>query len=167
MTASLPSAPAICTARELTVMAWLSTSHTLLRPCSSRKADSGSLVTPGVCGSSTCTAAVCPRRMPLAAALPMSALTRKVRVTGSAAAEISRIVAGSGSPVAPHRRTLKCPGFVASALINPTLSSGTANTTSRGPSCARRSTGVPAAATMPGSSSTAVTTPLASASRVE
>ncbi|OQC04132.1 MAG: hypothetical protein BWX79_02549 [Alphaproteobacteria bacterium ADurb.Bin100] len=44
------------------------------------------------------------------------------------------------------------------------LSSGTANTTSRGPSWAMRTTGVPAATTWPASASTAVTTPDTSAS---
>ena len=92
----------------------------------------------------------------------MSALMVKVRVTGSAAADISRIVAGSGSPP-PHRRTLKRPGCSASALTSVTLSSGTEKTTSRGPSCASRTTGAPAVTTIPGSASTPVITPLASA----
>ena len=46
------------------------------------------------------------------------------------------------------------------------MSSGTANTTSRGPSCAMRTTGVPAATTWPGSASMAVTTPDTSATSV-
>ena len=107
--------------------------------------------------------AVWPSRSAVAA-LPRSALTRKVRVTGSAAAAISRIVAGTGSRVAAPESHLNAdPGCAASAWTSATLSSGTENTTSRGPSCARRSTGVPAATTMPGSASTAVITPAASA----
>ena len=97
------------------------------------------------------------------AALPRSALTRKVRVTGSAAAEISRIVAGTSLPVAAPEAHLG-PGLTrGDRLTSATLSSGTEKTTSRGPSCARRSTGAPAATTMPGSTSTPVITPLASA----
>ena len=47
-----------------------------------------------------------------------------------------------------------------------TLSSGTENTTSRGPSWAIRTTGVPADTTCPTSASMAVTTPDTSATRV-
>ena len=50
--------------------------------------------------------------------------------------------------------------------MSATLSSGTENTTSRGPSCAMRTTGVPAATTCPGSASMAVTTPETSATRL-
>jgi hypothetical protein len=56
----------------------------------------------------------------------------------------------------PSERTVHRPSRWASP---PRLSSGTANTASRGPSCAMRTTGVPAATTWPTSASTPVTTP--------
>ena len=47
----------------------------------------------------------------------MSALTRKVRVAGSAAAATSRTVAGSVSPALPQARTCSAPGLPSSARM--------------------------------------------------
>jgi hypothetical protein len=162
MTASLPSAPATATGCRRTVMVPASTSHTAVRPLSSFRADSGSLATPDTCGKSTTTVMVWPRLTVSEAWLPRSAFTRNVRVTGSAAAAISRTCSGSQSTAAPQARALKALGKPANARIWATLSSGTENTTSRGPFCATRTTVAPAATTMPGSASTAVTTPATS-----
>ena len=62
-----------------------------------------------------------------------------------------------------HVRRKLAAARAAAARKRSMLSSGTAKTTSRGPSWASRSTGAPAATTMPGSASTPVITPSASA----
>ena len=108
---------------------------------------------------STCgvTYTVAPNAGAVAASMPT--LMAKVRVTGSALAATSRTRPCSGAPPAQARTPTAWP-----TCICATLSSGTANTTSRAPSWAMRTTGVPAATTWPGSASMAVTTPATSAS---
>ncbi len=158
----MPSAPPTWTGRATAVIDAGSTTQTELPPWCSFSADSGTRATPASRGAAIATVAVWPSRGAVAA-LPRSALTRKVRVTGSAAAEISRIVAATSLPLLLQRRTCTGAWRAATAWTSATLSSGTEKTTSRGPSCARRSTGAPAATTMPGSTSTPVITPPASA----
>lgn len=80
----------------------------------------------------------------------------------AAAAATSRTVTGNQSWL-PQRRALSAPGLPIRPRTVAPMSSGTENTASRGPSCASVSTGMPAPTTMPGSKSTPVMTPGASA----
>ena len=92
------------------------------------------------------------------ASLGRAALTTKVRVTLSALADTSRTWASKLLPSCHRRTATKLPAF---KVAN--LSSATENTTSRGPSSAKRTTGCPAATTCPADVSMAVITPAPSA----
>ena len=84
-----------------------------------------------------------------------------MRVTASALAATSRTLPSISLPSDQPRTATAEPGLTSAAR-----SSGTENTTSRAPSCAMRTTGVPAVTTWPGSASIAVMMPGTSATSV-
>ena len=163
MTASLPSAVAICTVCDFTVMLGLSSTHTALAWPSRHRALVGSLITGCPCAPLKpfgTTDTVAPSGGG-GVAFCSASLTKNVRVAGSALAATSRTVALSTAAwlsCAQPRTLATMP-----SLMPLTLSSGTEKTTSRGPSAAMRTTGAPAATTCPGSASIAVTMPATSA----
>jgi hypothetical protein len=161
ITASLPSAVATSTGCSFTVMVLRSSSQTA-EPCPSwRSALVGILITCAPAWLRACGATV--MVAPSGGCAPGSSetFTGYVRVAGSALAATSRMRPMS-EPLLAHWRTATWVPARSAA----TLSSGTENTTSRGPSAAMRTTGVPAVTTWPTSASTAVITPETSATSV-
>src|SRR3990167_7307798 len=160
-TASLPSAVATVMGCSFTVILALSSTHTAVDLPLDTLALVGSLMTCTPLRSNACgtTDTVVPSaRESLASS---ATFTTKVRVTGSALAATSRTT--------PFTVVLLAHTFTSTAepaLIMTTLSSGTENTTSRGPSWAICTTGVPALTTWPGSALMAGTPPAMSATRV-
>ncbi|MNT54738.1 hypothetical protein D3C72_1919200 [compost metagenome] len=160
-TASLPSAVAICTTCDLMVLLAASYTQTAVDWPSWRRALVGSLMAamPAWLSALGVTYTVEPSAG--ASAPSMDTLIWNVRVAASALAATSRTRPVRLAPPDQPRTATSEP-----CVICATLSSGTANTTSRGPSWAMRTTGVPADTTWPGSASIPVTTPDTSATSV-
>ena len=152
---------AICTTCDLTVLVAGSYTHTAVDWPSCRSALVGSLMAAMPAWLSALGVAYTVAPSAGASAASIATLTWKVRVAASALAATSRTRPVSVLPPDQPRTATSEP-----VVICATLSSGTANTTSRGPSCAMRTTGAPADTTWPGSASIPVTTPDTSATSV-